>query len=194
MSVTHLVVDLGGVLFRFDHAKRLDVLAGVFGLPAGRVHELLWESGFSADCDSGRYASAARVRARIRALVGFDGGDAELDEAWCSAFEPDPAVLATVVGGRGGRTLSLFTNNGPLEEEVLPRLHPDAFAPFDHLFFSWRLEGRKPDPAAFAAVAAALDATGDEILFVDDSAVNVAAARAAGWQGVRFDRSGLELA
>lgn len=189
MNATHLVVDLGGVLFRFDHARRLDVLAGLFGLPAERVHALLWESGFSADCDAGRYASAARVRERVRAIVGFDGADADLDDAWCAAYEPDRAVLDAVVGR--ARTLSLFTNNGPVEEEALPRLYPDVFAPFGRLFFSWRLGCRKPDPAAFAAVAAALDAADEEIVFIDDSAVNVAAARAAGWRGIRFGGAAL---
>jgi hypothetical protein len=43
-----LLVDLGGVLFSFDHEHRLDVLGECLGLPPGRVDELLWRSGFSA--------------------------------------------------------------------------------------------------------------------------------------------------
>ena len=39
-----LLVDLGGVLFSFDHEYRLTVLGECLGLPPGRVDELLWQS------------------------------------------------------------------------------------------------------------------------------------------------------
>jgi hypothetical protein len=58
-----LLVDLGGVLFSFDHEYRLTVLGECLGLPPSRVDELLWQSGFSADCDAGRYRDAAAIRA-----------------------------------------------------------------------------------------------------------------------------------
>jgi putative hydrolase of the HAD superfamily len=64
-----------------------------------------------------------------------------------------------------------------------------VFGRFDRAFFSWRLGHRKPEPAAYAAVADRLGATGPDILFVDDSARNVEAARAAGWRAVHFART-----
>jgi HAD superfamily hydrolase (TIGR01509 family) len=187
VNVRHLVVDLGGVLFHFDHSHRLDLLSRASGLPPDQIHALLWESGFSADCDEGRYGSAAEVRAHIRAAVGLAGSDDELDEVWCSAYRPDETVLETLDRRREGIALAVFTNNGPLEEEVLTGRYPAAFAASERLFFSHRLGCRKPDPAAFSAVAAHLGAEGGDILFVDDSPRNVAAARASGWRAVTFD-------
>ncbi|MET8361586.1 HAD family phosphatase [Micromonospora sp. NPDC005171] len=186
MNAGHLIVDLGGVLFRFDHAHRLDRLARACGLPPGQVDALLWGSAFSADCDQGRYGSAAEVRAHIRATVGFGGTDDELDSAWCSAYQPDSAVLDVIDRHRADLPCAVFTNNGPLEEEALTRRYPDMFAGFDQVFFSHRLGHRKPDPAAFAAVATRLGATGHDIVFVDDSPANVAAARTAGWRAIPF--------
>ncbi|MFR9725823.1 HAD family hydrolase [Streptomyces sp. MS19] len=180
----HLVVDLGGVLFPFDHARRLRHLAALLSLPEERVHALLWTSGFSAACDSGAYADAAAVRARVRALTGWTGEDAALDTAWCAAFRPDPRVLAALERHRGTRTLTLFTNNGPLEEEALTRLHPAPFEGFGQLLFSHRLGHRKPDPAAYDAVLARLGARPGDVLLVDDSAANVEAARRQGWGAV----------
>ena len=66
-----LLVDLGGVLFSFDHGHRLNALGECLGLAPGRVDELLWQSGFSADCDAGRYRDAAAVRAQIRRITGY---------------------------------------------------------------------------------------------------------------------------
>ena len=146
-----LLADLGGVLFGFDHEHRLNVLGECLGLPADRVDELLWRSGFSSDCDAGRYRDAAAIRAQIRRLTGYVGSDQHLDTAWCSAFRPDPDVIALLASHRGSRR-GVFTNNGPLEEEVLTRLYPDAFEPFEHLFFCWRLTANKPDPAVYRQV------------------------------------------
>jgi putative hydrolase of the HAD superfamily len=187
MSRPHLVVDLGGVLFHFDHARRLDRLAELFSLPPDRVDELLWRSGFSADCDRGRYRSAAEVRTGVRAATGFSGGDEELDAAWCDAFRPDRAALDQVSRSRGTMAVAVFTNNGPLEEAVLPHLYPEAFEGADRLLFSHRLGHRKPEPAAYAAATARLGADPGEIVFVDDSPRNVEAARAFGWTAARFD-------
>jgi putative hydrolase of the HAD superfamily len=186
MSPHYLVVDLGGVLFHFDHAHRLQRLADVFALPTDRIDGLLWRSGFSADCDSGKYPHAAEVRDRIRAATGFTGSDDDLDAAWCSAFRPDHAVRETLERHRGTRPLALFTNNGPLEQEALLRLYSTMFDCFDHLLFSHRLGHRKPALAAFGAAARQLGAHPDDILFIDDSAANTDAARAAGWTALHF--------
>jgi FMN phosphatase YigB (HAD superfamily) len=186
VTAGYLVVDLGAVVFHFDHARRLDRFAQACDRGADQIHALLWLSGFSADYDRGRYASAAQVRAHIRATVAFPGSDDDIDDAWCSAFLPNPAVIDVLDRHRGDRVLALFTNNGPLEEEALTRRYPDIFARFDRLFFSHRLHHRKPDPAAFAAVASHLGASGEEIVFVDDGPANVAAAREAGWQAFPY--------
>lgn len=189
MSPQHLVLDLGGVLFHFDHAHRLQRMAAAFALPADRLDVLLWRSGFSVDCDSGAYPHAAEIRDRIRASTGFTGSDNDLDAAWCSAFRPDHAVRKTLERHRDSRSLALFTNNGPLEHEALLRLYPTMFDCFDHLLFSHRLGHRKPARAAFDAAAEQLGAHPDDILFIDDSAANTDAARAAGWTAFHFQSS-----
>ncbi len=185
-TASYLVIDLGAVLFHFDHVRRLDRLAQISDLGTEQIHELLWLSGFSADCDQGRYRSSTQVRAQIRATLACSADDDDLDDAWCSASLPNEAVVDAIDEHRGDRVLAVFTNNGPLEEEVLVRRYPDVFARFDHLFFSHRLRRRKPDPAAFVAVAGHLGASGEEIIFVDDGPANVAAAHRAGWCAFQF--------
>ena len=184
-----LLVDLGGVLFSFDHEHRLDELGECLGLPPGRVDELLWQSGFSGDCDAGRYRGAAAVRAQIRRITGFAGPDERLDTAWCSAFRPDPDVIE-MLGRHQGGWRGVFTNNGPLEEEVLTRLYPDAFGPFEHLFFCWRLTANKPDPAVYRQVTELLAVSPGQISFADDSPDNVEVALASGWNAVRYRSPG----
>ena len=62
--------------------------------------------------------------------------------------------------------------------------YPNVAAAFDKVFVSSDLGPRKPERAAFQAIA---DATGtrlNEMLFFDDSPENVAGAKAAGLQTV----------
>jgi glucose-1-phosphatase len=56
---------------------------------------------------------------------------------------------------------------------------------FDHRFLSFELGAVKPDTAAFAQVANLLEVPAERVLFIDDNAVNVAGATAAGFQAVR---------
>ena len=80
----------------------------------------------------------------------------------------------------------MFTNNGPLEEEALTRQYPEAFEPFEHLFFCWRLAANKPEPAVYRQVTSLLGVPPGQIAFADDSADNVEAARRCGWNAVRY--------
>lgn len=56
---------------------------------------------------------------------------------------------------------------------------------FDHRFLSFELGLLKPDTAAFAQVADQLGVPAERVLFLDDNAMNVAGAAAAGFQAAR---------
>jgi len=56
---------------------------------------------------------------------------------------------------------------------------------FDHLFLSFEMGMLKPDVAAFTQVAASLPVPAERVLFLDDNALNVAGAAAAGFATAR---------
>ena len=187
MSAGYLVVDLGGVVCHFDHARRLERLARGMRPGHGTDPRTAVVVRLQRRLRSGTLRlRGARARPDPAPVLGFAGSDDDLDDAWCGAFLPDPSVIDVLDRHRGDRALALFTNNGPLEEQALTLRYPDVFARFDHLFFSHRLRHRKPEPAAFTAVAGHLGASGEEIIFIDDSTANVAAARAAGWRCFQY--------
>ena len=57
---------------------------------------------------------------------------------------------------------------------------------FDGCFYSYELRVAKPDPAYFRAILGRLDLTGEQVLFVDDNAANVEAARSVGLRAERW--------
>ncbi|MEY4548766.1 MAG: hypothetical protein RL685_4961 [Pseudomonadota bacterium] len=59
-------------------------------------------------------------------------------------------------------------------------------ARFDRLFFSCRLGVKKPQLEFYQRVGSELGTSPSALLFIDDQQVNVAAARAAGWNAERY--------
>ena len=56
----------------------------------------------------------------------------------------------------------------------------------DEIFCSGDLNVAKPEPLFYSRVAALLSATPESIIFFDDSAANVDAAKACGWQAFLY--------
>jgi putative hydrolase of the HAD superfamily len=57
---------------------------------------------------------------------------------------------------------------------------------FDSAFYSCHIGAKKPDPAYFSAVLEQLRSEPERIVFIDDLAENVAAAREVGLQAIQF--------
>ena len=58
---------------------------------------------------------------------------------------------------------------------------------FDHVFYSHKVNMRKPDGNIYEHVLQHINCTSNEAIFIDDSQVNIDGATAAGWQAVRHD-------
>jgi putative hydrolase of the HAD superfamily len=124
------------------------------------------------------------------AVLGHPAGPAQLErlvrldvEGWT---RPDTASLEAVARAAERRKLSLaILSNAPIEvAEVTTQL--EWLAPFSPQLYSCHLREVKPDPAIYALALQALDACGDEVIFVDDREPNVVAARQAGLRAERF--------
>ncbi len=176
-----LILDLSGVLLEFDPGARLAALSQASGLTPADIQARVFESGLSPGWDRGARDSAAGVRADLRSAIGFAGSDQALDDAWSLAFRPMPEAVA-LLPQTPDPTLVAFSNNGPLEEEILTARHPEAFRGFGARWMTHRLGATKPDPRAYRELELRLGVEPGEITFLDDSPANVEAAAAAGWQ------------
>lgn len=79
-----------------------------------------------------------------------------------------------------------LTNFG-VESFALAQTHYDFLSEFDHAYVSGHMKVTKPDPEIFRMVEAHCGIAPDRLLFADDRADNVAAARARGWNAHLFD-------
>ena len=86
---------------------------------------------------------------------------------------------------RAGHRLYYLSNMPAPYADHLERSH-DFFDLFDDGVFSARVQKMKPDAAIFNAAARRFGRTPAELLFIDDVADNVDAARALGWQALHY--------
>jgi len=84
-------------------------------------------------------------------------------------------------------SLDIYTTdilqNDPVAKAVLEPV-------FDHIFSANELGLRKKDPQGYKIIAEKLGVKPNEILFVDDSLVNVETAKKAGLQAIQFTSNG----
>ncbi|WP_380168081.1 HAD family hydrolase [Jannaschia sp. R86511] len=95
----------------------------------------------------------------------------------------DPVTLQVLRDLRDSGAPMALLSNMPLG--MSHRLgRADWLEPFAHAFFSGRLGLVKPDPRVYRHVLAELGAEPQQVVFVDDSPVNIAAARELGLRTV----------
>lgn len=83
-----------------------------------------------------------------------------------------------------GFTVALLSNgNHALFERKIYAEYPEFKQSFDHIFLSSQMKLVKPDPNAYLYALNALQVKPEEVLFIDDRAVNVDAAQNVGIHG-----------
>ena len=185
MTISTVLFDVGDVTCRFLPQRRLAALAAVSPFPAETIQAQIWDSGFDADCDRGRY-TGDEIVARINDLLDPRLPADELRAIWALAWKPNEAVLAVADEVARRVRVALFSNNGPLLYDAFPTLFPMVWNRFDPRFFSCNLGASKPDPAIYTAAQAQLAESPERLLLIDDSPAAVEGARKAGWQAIQF--------
>ena len=182
MNVAPAVVlfDLDGVLARYDHATRLQVLAQRCGVPVAAVAQALFDSGLEREADLGLHDAEGQVVEFARRL-GATVSVADCVDARRAAMRADVPVLELARGLARRARIAILSNNNLLLRNHLPAICPPLFPLFEgRVFCSAQFGVAKPDPAIFHACLAALGATPAETLFIDDKRENAEGARQAG--------------
>jgi putative hydrolase of the HAD superfamily len=101
-------------------------------------------------------------------------------------LHPAREVLAAAARAAGAGWRLAVLSNAPIDHAAVYD-RQEWLAPFSPRLFSGRLGMVKPDPPIFEAATALLGVPADAVVFLDDRAANVAAARAAGMRAEVFE-------
>jgi putative hydrolase of the HAD superfamily len=174
-----LLFDLGGVL--------VDLADPVSSIGLDMTSEEFWTlwlgSPLVRGFETGRLTAREFV-AQFGAQLGFSDA-AEFDRAlrrWhLPMFGGAEASLRQLTTSH---TVALLSNTNEIHwQHVVSQT--DVFDAFDQLFLSYVTGHAKPDPASFQDVLAHFDCAPSDVIFFDDNAGNVAAARNEGLAAVQ---------
>ncbi|MER7723148.1 HAD family phosphatase [Streptomyces sp. NPDC096323] len=188
-----VIFDIGGVLELTPPTGWVRTWEERLGLPPGTVHERMgdvWQAGSLGSI------AEREVYEQLAARLRLDRPQVEafVADLWTEYLgTPNEELIAYARGLRGKCRLGILSNSfvGARERET-------ALYGFDELVeeivYSHEIGIEKPDPRAFEAACVALGVEPERCLFIDDFAVNVGAAEAAGMQGHLFEDNARTIA
>lgn len=189
----NIVFDFAGVVFDWQPHMLLQQTLPQHAVDDASARELAVRvfQGFApgsdwAEFDLGRVEAAA-LAARIARRTGLpEAGVLAIVQAIPSHLEPQADTVALMRRLKlAGHRLFYLSNMPAPYADHLERSH-DFFAWFDDGVFSARVQLMKPQPEIFHEAARRFGVAPADLLFIDDLAHNVDAARALGWQGLHF--------
>lgn len=179
-----LLFDLGGVVIDIDFGRAIASWAEAAGVPADVLR-----SRFAFDDAYERHErgeiAAAEYFAALRASLRLDLPDGALIAGWNAIYVREvPGVRGLLESIAGRVPLYGFTNSNATHHAFSSVRYADVLKVFRKVFLSWQLGLRKPERAAFEAIARTIGVPLDRILFFDDTLVNVEGAWAVGMPAV----------
>jgi putative hydrolase of the HAD superfamily len=179
-----VLTDLDGVIRLFDHGE-LHRLERAAGLPAGRTMAVALGPDLSGPLLLGQLTKPAWTAAIVERLSSETTTATELAAAFTSApFRADPAVVALLRAVREHVPVVVVTNATVWLDADLAAMELTGLA--DAVVNSAEVGAVKPEERIYRIAAERARVVPERCLFVDDSARNVAAARALGMTGVDY--------
>ena len=180
-----LLFDLGGVIVEIDFNRVFEIWGAHAGVPAAVIR-----SRFSPDAAYQAHErgeiSAAEYFEALRNALGIRISDAQFQAGWDAIFVGEVPGIAALLGqAREAAPLYAFSNSNAQHHAWWAQEYAATLSNFRQVFVSCELGRRKPEAEAFAAVASAMGAAYENILFFDDTEENVTAARRLGMQAVQ---------
>jgi glucose-1-phosphatase len=182
--VEALLFDLGGVVLPIDFRRCFQHWADCADCDVEDIASQFYFDHAYEEHERGRL-SGPDYFASVSRLVAIDLPEDDLITGWNSIYgDPDTEVLGLLARASDRWPLYAFTNSNPTHQAYWTQRFAEELKVFDTIFVSSELGHRKPDRAAFDAIALSIGTAQSRILFFDDTLKNVEGARAAGMQAV----------
>ena len=184
-SADVLLFDLGRVVLDIDFDKVMTHLGRPCRLRARRcLGAVCGRRSFQASRDRPR----STIPRSSRTCAARSASPFPTTSSWKAGTRSSPAKCrgSRHCSTRAAKSLPLyaFSNTNPPHVAHFSKTYPDVLGHFREIFLSSTIGLRKPDAAAYDHVVQAIGVPAQRIVFFDDSADNIAGARARGLVGV----------
>lgn len=183
-SADALLFDIGRVVLDIDFGKVVASWAGHAGCAPHDLVERFSPGEAWRRHERGEISDAAFFES-LRASLGIGITDTQFLEGWNAIFTGEmPGIAAMLARAAVRLPLYAFSNTNGAHVEYFSRVYADVLGHFREIYLSSTIGLRKPEAAAYDHVVKAIGIPASRILFFDDSAENVAGARARGLSAV----------
>ncbi len=184
MTVRAIFFDLGGVIFRTDYQAPRDHLAERLNTTYEDLNRIVFDNESSRQASIGALTTEAHWEWVTRRL-GRPASEAKaIRQEFFAGDITDLELIAFIRSLRPRYKTGVISNAWPDARESLVREKIDTA--FDTLIISAEVGVMKPDPKIYQIALQKLRVAAEEAIFIDDTPVNVDAARALGMGGIRF--------
>jgi len=183
-----IVFDLGNVLIEVDFMRCAHYWAQAAGTTSAAILQRFRIDRHYEAFEKGSLTARDYFQI-VRRQLNLDLDEATLTAGWNAILgEELPGVRAVVNSLAARFPLFVLTNTNPVHEEVWAVRHHDLLRRFAAVFVSSTIRHRKPEAAVYEYVARQSGLPANGLLLLDDSAENVAGARACGWRALQVTR------
>jgi epoxide hydrolase-like predicted phosphatase len=184
MTLRAVFFDLGGVILRTEFQAPREHLAERLNTTYEDLNRIVFESDSSRQASVGSITTEAHWDAVTRRLGRRPSETKAIREEFFAGDIVDLSLLAFIRSLRPRYKTGVISNAWPdLRQYLAEKKMDDAF---DALIISAEVGVMKPEPKIFQLALDKLGVKPREAAFVDDTPVNVDAARALGMQGILF--------
>jgi putative hydrolase of the HAD superfamily len=180
-----VLFDLGGVVVEIDFGRAFAHWQARSRLPAEHLRERFGADEPYEQHETGAIDSQAYF-AHLREHLQLEADSAFIHEGWNSIFVAEiPETVRMLQAIRSRVRCYALSNTNAVHLAHMQREFPQVLSQFEKVFVSHEIGHRKPNPHAFDHVVREIGVAPGEILFFDDLAENVQAARECGLQAVQ---------
>jgi putative hydrolase of the HAD superfamily len=184
-----LLFDLGRVVLDIDFSKAIACWANHAGCAPSDIVERFERGEAYRHHEIGKISDAAYFDS-LRSTLRIRISDGQFLEGWNAIFAGEMPGIAPLLE-RAARHVPLYalSNTNRPHVEYFSKTYAGLLGHFREIYLSSTIGLRKPDAAAYDHVVKAIGVPASRILFFDDLAENVEAARARGLHAVQVKSS-----
>lgn len=187
-QVRAIVFDLGNVLIDVDVEKTVNHWSQYSSYTAAEIRTRLDGDPSHSRFERGEI-EFAEFATYLRGHLRLDAGDDTIKDGWNALLGSAlPGAQAAIAHACRAFPSYLFSNSNAVHAAVWSETERALLAPLNELYVSHTIGMRKPEAGAYFEVAKRAGFAPQSLLFFDDLAENITAARDAGYQAHRVDR------
>ncbi len=184
MAVRAVLFDFGGVIVRTEYQAPREHLAERLNMTYEDLSKVVFESETSRQASIGRMSTGEHWAAVARRLSRPASEVAAIREEFFAGDVLDRQLVEFIHSLRPRFKTGLMSNAWPDTRDYLKDNH--LLEAFDEVIISAEVGLMKPEPAIFELALKRLEVVAAEAVLIDDTSVNVEAARNFGMHGIVF--------